>query len=186
MKEMHQKVSQFMDDELHPAELEGFLLNVKRNPEIVNKMTRYHLMSHGLKSNNDLIVGNNDFLDKIKQEIKQEPHYLIPKKRINNTVISSGWKKSSIAVAASISIMAIMFTQQVEIKNTDVLPIAQATIAANEQVNIPVPIELVATNATDSQHERLKAYLLAHSDDLYTHGSINAHPFAQVAGYNQD
>jgi len=172
-----------MDDELHPAELDGFLLNVKRNPEIVNKMTRYHLMSYGLKSNNEVIVGNNDFLDKIKHEIKQEPHYLLPKKRGGNNPFTSGCKKTSLAVAASLSMMAIIYTQQAEIKNTDILPITQA---ANEQVNKADPVERVASNSINSQHERLKAYLLAHSDDMYTHGSINTHPFAQVASYNQD
>jgi hypothetical protein len=36
------------------------------------------------------------------------------------------------------------------------------------------------------QHERFKAYLQAHSDDLYTYGSLNIQPYASFAGYGQE
>lgn len=176
MKEMHQKISQFMDDELHPAELDSFLMNVKKNPELIRKMTRYQLMSHSLKSNT-LVVANDSFLDRISKEIKQEPYHLHPKQAIKKAPVSI-WRKTSLAVAASIAVVAIMLTQQADIKNISELQIAQAEIDVEKQV-----VEEVAVKQPDSQHERFKAYLQAHSDDLYTHGSINVHPFARVASY---
>jgi len=179
MKEVHQKISQFMDDELHPAELESFLVNVKKNPELISKITRYQLMSHSLKSN-DFVVANEGFLNRVTQGIKQEPHYLLPKNTIKKVPVSI-WGKTSLAVAASVTVVAIMLTQQADINNAVEPQIAQVSIAVEKQA-LEAPVQ-VAEKQLDSQHERFKAYLQAHSDDLYTHGSINVHPLARVASY---
>jgi hypothetical protein len=52
-------------------------------------------------------------------------------------------------------------------------------LKAVSKTNIPEkPKEYAAM-----QHERLKAYLRAHSGDMYTHGSVTAQPYARVANH---
>lgn len=171
-----------MDDELHPAEVEAFLLNIKNNPQIVNKIARYQLMGEMLKSNS-IVVPHDNFLGNITQEIKQEAVYLLPNKAVEKSS-SRVWQKMSLAVAASISIVVITNVQQDDVHNTAVQQLAQQSVIDQKQFN--ERSVRVANSHQVSQHERLKAYLQAHSDDLYTHGSINVHPLARVASYNQD
>lgn len=182
MKEIHQKIAQFTDGELHHVELEGFLLDIKKNPQLKNKITRYQRVSDALKLD-DYIVSNDDFLAKITQGIEQEPHYLLPKQKVEQTSVAF-WQKTSLAVAASVAIVAVVVFQQritpeVNFSNNSQL------IAENEIKTQQQPVQ-VARATRLSQHERLKAYLQLHSDDLYTHGSLTAHPMGQVASYSQD
>jgi negative regulator of sigma E activity len=172
-KEINQKVTQFLDDELHHSELDYLLLKIKQQPELKNQMNRYHAVSH-LLSGEDVLMADISFLDKVSQEIKQEPHHFLPKQPINIKPLAL-WPKTSVALAASFAIIAVIASQQVD------KPVIQSQMLVENKIIEDVPTKV----ANVSQHERFKAYLQAHSDDIYTHGSLSYQPLAQVASFSQ-
>ena len=178
--QINKKISQFLDDELHHTEEENLLATIRRQPELKNKMNRYQAVSHVLKTDGFVMV-EESFLDKINQQIKQEPHHFLPQQTVKK---SAGyfWQKTSLALAASVACVAIIVSQQAAVQNTESQN--EAILTAQKQ---PTEMPTRAVNEPQpSQHERFIAYLQAHSDDLYTHGSINYQPYARVANYGQE
>jgi sigma-E factor negative regulatory protein RseA len=199
--EINKQISQFLDDELHHQDLDNLLVTINQHPELKNKLDRYQAVSHALRTDK-FVKTNEDFLNNINQQIKQEPHHFLPKpiaKRKSFAV----WQKASFAMAASIACISIIVSQQDSLTNS---AISQKTLIISQQddlKNTPVPQKtiIVAQKQTitkdvitakanqaqkKSQHDRFKAYLQAHSDDLYTHGSLSVQPYARVAGYGQE
>ena len=166
-----------LDDELNYAEQENVLIKIRQHPELNNKMNRYQAVSHVFKTDGFVIVKDN-FLDNINQELKQVPNYFLPQKAVKKRSISA-WQKTSIAVAASVVLVAVMVSQQTDLQNTGSQQ--NAVFVAQKQ-----PVEALPKAVNDSQHERFKAYLQAHSNDLYTHGSLSYQPYARVATYGQE
>lgn len=173
-KEIKQRISKYLDDELEPAELESILLDIDRQPEFKETMQRYQLMSHILK-NDDVVLANNDFLNKVTQDIKQEPHHFLPK-QANMQKQAPMWQNTFIAIAASVAIVAVIVFYQTGIQKTE----SPQLMAQTPDNTLPVQ----AVN--NSQHQRLKAYLKAHSDDMYVDGNANFQSYARVASYGRD
>lgn len=184
-KEINQKMLQFLDDELDPIELDDLLLKIKKQPELKNKMSRYQLISHAIKMD-QVTMTNTDFLENVNQQLKQEAHHFLPKQKLAKKQ-NNFWQKTSLAVAASVACVAVILSQQGGLQNTEQ---PQQMLVAQKKVIEQLPVQAVISSPQVtkqiSQHQRLKAYLQAHNDDLYTHGSLNVHPFAQVAGYGQE
>ncbi len=198
MKEINKQISQFLDDELHHHELESLLVKINQKPELKNKLDRYQAVSHALRTDK-FIKTNNDFLQNISNEIQQEPHHFLPKQRDKRKPFSA-WQKVSVAMAASVACVSIVVSQQDLLQqpaaSPDALIISQKAGLAKIKAKVsPKQIQVVqvATKSKDlvipktktqnknTQHERFKAYLRAHSDDLYTHGSLSV----RLAGYEQ-
>ena len=180
-KEINQKISELMDDELTHSESENLLVKIIKNSELKNKINRYQLMSHVLRSD-DFMIADKGFAEKIKQELNKEVNYLLPKQTLKKTPLAI-WKKTSIALAASIAVVAVIFFQHTELQDKNLQQqIALITVEQSDEAQIKAE-----EKKQPSQHERFKAYLQAHSDDLYTHGSLNIHPLATVvSSYGQD
>jgi len=181
-KDINQKISQFLDNELAHTELDDFLLKIKKQPELKSKINRYQVMTQALKME-QVVLADGCFLDKINQELKQEPHHFLPQLTMNTARErqSNLWKKTSLAIAASVTFIAVIISQQNVMQSID----QPQQIAVAEKTVIEQPI-VVAKSLQPSQHERFKAYLQAHNDDLYTHGSLNVSSLARVASYGQD
>jgi len=176
MKEVHQKISQFLDDELHHTELDSLLLKIKQQPQLKNKMNRYQTIRHLLKAE-DVLIANDSFVDNISQAINHQPHHFRPRQVLKKRSVGF-WPKTSLALAASITIIAVTVSRYADVPDMQVPQI----IAQNKTVDAPVKTASVSRNI---QHERFKAYLQAHSDDVYLHGSLNYQPLAQVANFSQ-
>ena len=181
--EINQKIIQFLDDDLDPTELETLLHKVKKQPELKNKMSRYQLTSQAIKADT-VIMADSSFSEKVHQQLKQEPHHFLPKKKVINKS-HSFWQKTSLAVAASVACVAVIMSQQGTLQNTE--QPTQMVLAQKKQVEQrPVQTLIAPQQVQFSQHERFKAYLQAHNDDLYTHGSLNTQSLAQVVSYGQE
>lgn len=172
--EINKKISQLLDNELHYTEQERVLKKIRQQPELNNKMSRYQVVSQVFRSD-DFVIVKESFLDKINQELKQEPHYFLPQQAVKKRSMSV-WQKTSTAVAASVAIVAVVVFQQTDIQDTGYQQ--NTVLLAQKQ-----PVEVLSQAVNDSQYERFKAYLQAHSDDLYTHGSLSYQPHARVASY---
>lgn len=199
--EINKQISQFLDDELHHQELEDLLLRVTKEPELQKKLDRYQSVSYALKTDEYLKV-KDDFLSHIKHQVNQEPHHFLPSQLIKRKPVAV-WQKVSLAMAASVACVSIVVSQQDGFTGS-IVP--QQVEMVSQQINfkeITLPKETVivaqaqtsvaalkSQNSTQqprqSQHERFKAYLQAHSNDLYTHGSFRVQPYARVAGYGKE
>ncbi len=179
-KDINQMISQFLDDELDYAELDSLLDEIKKKPELKHKINRYQVMTLALKADQGIGIGT-DFLDKINQQIKQEPHYLLPKKAVRKRPVSF-WQKTSLAVAASITCVAVIISQQGDIQ---VDSQAHQMVAVDIKTIEQTSVQQVANAQQLTQHERLKAYLQAHNDELYTHGSLNIHPLVRTVSFGR-
>ncbi len=175
-KDINQTISQFLDDELDHAELDALLTAIKNKPELKQQINRYQMMTQVLKDDNG-IQASTDFLDGINKQIKQEPHYLLPQKVVEKRVIPL-WQKASFAVAASVACVAVIMSQQSDLQPGN--QFQQVAVVDTKLIADPAQSKDVVQ---PSQHERFKAYLQAHNDDLYTHGSLNVHPLARTASY---
>lgn len=175
--EINQKISQFLDGEMDHTEMEKLLLIIKQQPELKNKMNRYQTVRHVLRTD-DAPIAYDCFLDKINQEIKQDPHYFIPKQQVKTRPYSV-WQRASLAIAATVVCVAVFLNQQGNVKNRE----TNRLVAENQVADT----QLQATNEQQNkQHERFKAYLQKHSNELYTYGSLDVHPLGSVASYQQD
>lgn len=179
-KDINQKISQFLDGELDHAAIDSLLLEIKKNPELKNKINRYQMMTQALSPEQGIDI-RVDFLTNIKQQIESEPHYLLPKQATNKRTVGF-WQKTSFAVAASVACVAVVISQQSGVQ-INKMP---QQLASVEVQSIEQPVQVVADNKQPSQHERLKAYLQAHNDDLYTHGSAYIHPLASTVSYGRE
>jgi len=179
-KDINQTISQFLDDELDHAELDTLLSAIKSEPELKQQINRYQVMTQVLKDERS-IQASTDFLDKINQQIKQEPHYLLPKKVVKKRVVPL-WQKASFAVAASVACVAVIMSQQSDFQLSNQFQSVQVAAVDTKLIENPIQ-ETEKEVIQPSQHERFKAYLQAHNDDLYTHGSLNVHPLARTASY---
>ncbi len=166
-----------LDDDLHYTEQESVLMKIKQDPELNNKMSRYQAVSHVFKTD-DFVMVKENFLETINQELKQDPHYFLPQQSVKISSIGR-WQKTSAAIAASVVIVAVMVSQQTNIQKTEFQQ--KVVTVAQKQ-----PVEALPEAVNDSQHERFKAYLQAHSNDLYTHGSLSYQPYARVANYGRE
>ena len=177
--EINQKISQFLDDELNPVELDDLLLKMKRQSELKNKMSRYQTISEVLKKEH-IILADTNFLNKIKNQVEHEPHHFLPK-QIEKKERGYFWQKAGLALAASAVCVAVILSQQTGYQSSQ----KTQQIIVKNQIEEPA-VQLAAKKTKPVQHQRLKAYLQAHNDDLYTHGSLNTHPLARVTGYEQE
>jgi sigma-E factor negative regulatory protein RseA len=184
--ETNQKISQFLDDELHHTELENLLLTMKQQPDSKKKINRYQLMTQVMRTDEVPIV-NVSFLEKINQQLEHEPLYF-PPQSTRNKKPAAYWQKTSLAIAASVACIAVVISQQTTTENVESMQI----IAQNPPVIVQAKLQAEIVKAKEvnvlqpSQHERLKAYLQAHSNDLYTYGSLDVHPLAHVASFTRD
>ncbi|MCK5188817.1 MAG: hypothetical protein KAR12_02040 [Methylococcales bacterium] len=175
--EINKKISQMLDDDLHYTEQESVLMQIKQDSQLNNKMNRYQAVSQFFKSD-DFVMVKENFLGEINQELEQDPHYFLPQQAVKISPINR-WKKTSAAIAASIAIVAVMVSQKAGLQNMEFQQ--NALTVAQKQ-----PVSALPQAVSDSQHERFKAYLQAHSNDLYTHGSLSYQPYARVANYGQE
>lgn len=191
--DINQKISQFLDDELHHSEQEALLLNINKDPELTDKFNRYETISYALRTD-EFILTNESFLSGVKQGLKDEPHYLLPKKKEKKIAILR--PKTAVALAASVGFVAVLVSQNSGFQPNNIQTKESVFVVSEQQVIVDGQAEEVAlqlaekekveNELADRQHERLKTYLQAHSNDLYTHGSVNIHPYARVATFDRD
>lgn len=168
-----------MDGDLPSSELDSLLQDIKRKPELLEKMSRYQSVSATLNSDEPLLF-DSQFTEKISLQLENEPHHFLPAKSKKTKIRL--WPAASVAMAASLAIAVVLVQNQAS--ETELNNPVQVQLAVKQQEKL-VEKEL-SEEAQLAKHERFKAYLQAHSDDLYTHGSLQIQPFAQVAGYKQD
>lgn len=171
----NQKISQFLDDDLARDDALSLFKNMQHDRQLQTKMQRYLLAQEALRAK-PVMMADNDFLDKVKQELESEPVYLMPRKQS----VKPLRKSSLLALAASIAALAIIIP--VWTKSTLINPSAQMQLSQQQAVEAE-PIERVRVYPVN---QRFQDYLQAHNGSLYTNGTASSHVQTQLASYGQE
>ena len=115
-----------------------------------------------------------DFSTKIRQQIQQEPAYLLPQHK--------SFKRShkQIAVAASILVVAVMAGRSVNDPDQHSMAASTLQVAQHQLPEQSTPVEATQYPL----NKRINDYLQAHNGSVYTNGEANFQPFARVTAYN--
>lgn len=106
---INQKISQLLDEDLSPLEEEILLQKISQQVELQNKLNRYQAISEALKTN-QFTGTKTSFLDKINQQIKQEPSHFLAESAVDSQVMGF-WKNGRIAIAASAIVVVMLLLQ---------------------------------------------------------------------------
>ena len=160
----NEKMSLFVDDELNSQQALELLESIRDNEEFKAKLRRYQLVGQVLK-NSDSFMLDSGFADKIHQQIRQEPIYFLPKRKA-----PLSWRKAALVIAASVALAAVWVAGKMD-KQAQPYP-AIAAAPAQDRPN--------------EVNERLNEYLQAHDNAVYVNNAARPHPYARVAGYQQE
>lgn len=186
--ELYQKISQLLDDDLGVEDALDLLERMKLDNELQNKISRYELITHALREDAYIPV-KSQFAQEISLQIQKEPIHFLPNRKF---IVPSMFKWT--ALAASIAIIAVLSIpeppeMQVE-KNPFVAKAETAPVPASKpQALAAIPSSAVAYNSSeppDSSQARFAEYLRAHNSSRYLDSSVQIHPYARVANFNQE
>ena len=173
-EDLNQKISQFLDNELNHIEALNLLHKIQSQPELQDKLNRYEAICDAIKTDAFLLT-KDDFSKNIRQQIQQEPLYLLPQHK--------SFKRShkQIALAASIVIVAVIAGRSLNDQSSNSRSASILQVAQNQ------PTEQRVNTNQDAQHplnKRINDYLQAHNSSVYTNGEANFQPFAKVTAYS--
>ena len=173
-EDLNLKISQFLDNELNHVEALNLLHKIQSQPELQDKLNRYEVLSHAIKTDAFLLT-KDDFSKNVRQQIQQEPVYLLPQHK------SFKPSHKQIAVAASIVIVAVIAGRSLNDQSSNSRSASILQVAQHQPTEQPV-------NTTQDAHhplnKRINEYLQAHNSSVYTNGEANFQPFAKVTAYS--
>jgi len=174
-EDVYSKISELVDDELTVGDALSLLDTVKDCPELEKKVYRYLALSQLLKPDK-FFTADVEFVNRVKQEVQQEPTYLIPYKQPNtrNYQIIS-------AMAASLAIMGIVIYGGMSKSIEEEPPALQ--IAADTGQQYADHLSVSSLYKTDP---RLNNYLEAHQGSLYMAGSPAYQSYVRLADHGQE
>ncbi len=174
-EDLNQKISQFLDNELDHVHALNLLKKMQSQPELQDKLHRYEAISNAMKTEVFLLT-KSDFSIKIRQQIQQEPIYLLPQHKPIKR------RHKVIALAASIVIVAVIAERGIN-NQADQLKAASTQQVAQHQAQKPADYEHQANEPP--LNTRINEYLQAHNSSVYTNGEANFQTFARVTAYSQ-
>lgn len=165
MQEQHkEKLSLLLDNELDDRNALALLKAVHRDPELNIKLRNYSLISQALRTE-EYAIASVDFVDRIHQQVQQEPTYFLPSKKKKEL-----FTKSALAVAASL-VLSVVWVSAVKWQKMDT-PYSSANLVTQRSVN------------EDQMNARFKEYLQAH-DNVLDVNNVGAQSYARLANYQQ-
>lgn len=197
---LHEQLSGFMDGEAMP---ESGLAELVRNPELKATWARYHLVRDTL--HNELSLPAGDLASRISAAIELEPTVLAPKSRKPLAIPAFFKQAANFAVAASVTVAVVFgvqsyqghrqagqaqLAQQTEapapvvVQQPPVLMVAPMVQAASAHLQAVDPREERMLDAR--QQERIRAYLLDHSEQAAARGSNGMFPYVRVVSREDD
>lgn len=163
-QQQHEKLSLFVDDQLDRRQAADLLKTMRADPELQARFQRYQLISQALKSDQCSVAGS-DFAVRVREQLKTEPNYLLPKKTDHGN-----WRNVGLAVAASVLVAVVWVASKVEKP-------APAFAGGNT----------VAQNSArpDAMNAQFKEYLQAHDNAWYVNNNVGGQAYARLTAYQQ-
>lgn len=184
-----ERLSCLVDGELHGAELDRAVGEVKGSPEQQQRWSRYHLAVDAMKKSLPVTLVKEDFASRVMQSIESEPTVLAPHSKSSRTS-PIRHPLAGLAVAASVTAVVIFGARNYFTAGDTAAPVAQAPQVQSAPVvaAAPAPAANVATVAAEQQavpdqmQAKLNRYLLNHNQSaIGMHGML---PYARIVGYN--
>lgn len=153
-EELHQKISQFLDNELEVDEALHLLHTMQHKSELHHKMQRYQAISHAL-TNHVFLPIKTDFSARIAQAIHEheEQHG-----------DGNHFKLSWIALAASIAVITVLALETNAFTKPAKITVSN-TITAQQTTTKPQQLQYSNQYALNRQ---INQYLLLHHNDVDT------------------
>lgn len=166
-EQLNEKLSQLIDDELDSQQALSLLQTLQNDGLLKDKLRRYQIASQVMKTGEYSHV-TSDFVDKIHEQIRQEPTYFLPQKKS-----AVNWQKAALAIAASVALAVVWVSSKVD-----------------KQMHNPLgSVEMMAQGkdvSAEEMHARFKDYLEAHDNAMYVNSVQAGQPYARVVGYRQE
>jgi sigma-E factor negative regulatory protein RseA len=180
--DINEKISQFLDNEIASDEAMSLLQEMRLDSKLKNKLLRYEAIGHALKTD-AFLAPKPDFLDRIQQEIAQEPSYLLPQ------VKTAKFKPQHkvLALVASAAAVAVMLPQHFTHISTPHLQ-ASAAMSSRSTASSERSMRAIAKTSPSSQapiNEQINAYLQSHNKDSHVNDDRQYGDFTKRAAYNQ-
>ncbi len=165
-EQLNEKISLMVDDQLPPPQAYDLLKTINHNPDLQAKLERYQLISQAMK-NDQCLTARSDFVDRIHQQLCDEPTYLLLRK--NQQTVA--WQKTvGLAIAASVALVAVIVFGTVE---KQMQPLGGTNAIAHHSPQ------------TDQMNAQLNEYLQAHNNVWYGNSNGGGQQYARLVGYQQ-
>lgn len=171
---MKEKLSALIDDELS---FEG-LDPLRKDPQFAQSWQRYHLIRDAIKDELSTPEAFN-LADRVSLALQNEPTVFAPTALV--TKPKALWKKTvaGMAIAATVAAISVIGMQQFLQPGQ-----SEASLAAAA----PVSSESVASLTTQddaAEQQRLKEYLIEHSQQSIHQGNNRVVPYVQAASFQE-
>jgi sigma-E factor negative regulatory protein RseA len=174
--DVNEKISMFVDGELSYDESSSLLKLVNSDEALKKRLMRYQAISQVLQTEHYQELQLN-FSDKIAQQIRQEPAYLLPQAKRPIP------RKKLFAMAASTIAAAVLVGEAVKMNQGSMqAPMLIAGVSSTKQSANP-PAAKTAMQQKPPMTAQFNDYLQAHNSSIYTNGEVDLKTYAKVASY---
>jgi sigma-E factor negative regulatory protein RseA len=179
---INEKISQLLDNELNADEAMLLMREVMLDGELKNRLLRYEAIGYALKTET-FIAPRADFLDRIHQEIEQDPVYLLPQRK----QIKFKPQHKILALVVSAAVVAVILPKNITRTSAPHMQAAAGITLAQQQPqkrseNIIKQLprsELMPLNA------QINDYLQAHNKNTDIRNGADIASIAKITAYNQ-
>lgn len=178
---LHQKISQFLDNDLADPEALELLQAIHSDNALNQTYQQYAIISQVIKTG-DYIPVKPDFVAQISARIEQEPYHFNPSLKK-----SAPSRYRWYAVAASVLALSVLVVHY----DKQLTPTSHQASMLSMSKPTPPPTNKTASQLAQNQsqkplNKRINDYLQAHNNSVYTSGETNtAASLTSVTSYNQ-
>lgn len=167
-----EQLSALIDDEVPLADMDS----VRREPEFIKTWQSYHLIRDAIKDELSTPSAFN-LADRVSLALADEPVVFAPNALA--APVRRRWLKplAGLAIAASVAAISVVGMQWLK-------PTAEPVLAAN----VPAPVEVntgLASQDDPAEQQRLKEYLIEHSQQSIHQGNNRVVPYVQAASFQE-
>jgi len=175
---INEKISQFLDNELDADQSMAMLQQLLLDNELKNRLLRYQAIGQALKTET-FIAPRTDFLDRIHEEIAQEPAYLIPQRK----PVKFKPQHKMLALVASAALIAVILPKQMTtITGSPMKASSGGMTFAQRQASRHSENVIKQASTATPLNAQFNEYLKKHSEDTAV---VENRPEAPVAKVSQ-
>ncbi len=178
-----EQISALMDSELFGKEAQQIIHESSRDKDLRDSWMRYHLIGEALRQDLPTTI-NLNFADKMSRILENEPHILVPKRRLH----PQGWRKplSALAMAASIAGIAVVgWRQASNLEGPPAQTPSPAALSPASQAAIQtLPVATVRWSDRQTKTSpKLDRYLMNHQQFKSSTDMDGVSPYVRIVGY---
>lgn len=182
-----ERISALLDDELDLRERDTALDWLARDPQASARWSRYNLIRDTLHKNLPQTL-SGDLAQRVHEALEQEPHILAPQRSRHWSIPAVAKQAAGLAIAASVTAVAILGVQQL---NSGAPGSAPPAVAKNDVPVMPDKqqferLPVVAQNPVGPEPVRpesaLNPYLVKHNEYASSAGMQGMLPYVRIVG----